>query len=141
MTQQTPGKDYDHALGVFKNLRLAWRLVRDPLVPVWTKLIPLATVAYIVLPVDIIPDVIIGLGQLDDLGIFILGIKLFVDLCPAETVRRHLADMSSIRGQYRVVQDDKPMPNPPQGYLAERSEVSSAPPSTDIAENEQQKPD
>ena len=84
-------------------LRLAWRLVRDPLVPGWTKLIPLGALAYIMFPFDFVPDLLIGVGQLDDVAVFLLGLKMFIGLCPADIVQRHLVAMSSVPVSYRVV--------------------------------------
>jgi uncharacterized membrane protein YkvA (DUF1232 family) len=45
---------------------LASRLARDPRVPRRRKLLLLALAAYLVLPVDLVPDVIPVAGQLDD---------------------------------------------------------------------------
>jgi uncharacterized membrane protein YkvA (DUF1232 family) len=105
-------------------MRLAWRLLRDPQVPVWTKLIPLGAIAYIVLPADFIPDAIPILGQTDDLGILLLSLKLFIDLCPPGIVERHLAQMSSVQAEYRVVQEDNaPQATDAAGYLEESPRV------------------
>ena len=67
---------------VIRQGRLAWRLLWDKRVPWLAKLIPPATLAYIVFPLDIISDPILGLGQLDDLAVFLLGIKLFIEVAP-----------------------------------------------------------
>ena len=91
-----------------KRIRLAWRLVRDPLVPVWVKLIPLAALAYVVLSLDLIPDWVLGLGQVDDLGLLLLGLKLFIDFSPPEVVQRHMAQMSAVEGSYRIVEEEQP---------------------------------
>ncbi len=103
-------------IGLAKNLRLAWRLLRDPLVPAWTKLIPLGALVYILLPADLLPDLIIGLGQMDDIAVFLLSLKLFISLCPLEVVQRHLAEMSSIKVSYRVAKDE-PQATDVAGYL------------------------
>jgi len=34
-----------------------------------------------------VPDPALGLGQLDDLAILLIGLKLFVDVCPPELVK------------------------------------------------------
>ena len=75
---------------VVRQARLAWRLLWDKRVPAWTKLIPPVALAYVIFPIDIIPDVALGLGQLDDIAIVLLGAKLFIELAPPEIVREHL---------------------------------------------------
>ena len=50
----------------------------NPQVPLWTKAIPVVAVLYFLSPIDIVPDFILGLGQLDDLAILILALKLFL---------------------------------------------------------------
>ncbi len=78
---------------IVREVRLWWRLFRHPQVPAWTKLVPLLTVFYILFPLDLIVDPVLGLGQLDDLAIFLLGMELFVVLAPphvVEAVRREL---------------------------------------------------
>lgn len=73
-----------------RQLRLAWRLFKDPRVPWLLKLIPPAALVYILAPVDILPDPGLGLGQLDDVAILLLALKLFIELAPADVVREHL---------------------------------------------------
>lgn len=72
---------------------LTWRLIRDPRVPLWAKGIPLLAVVYILSPIDVIPDVLIVLGQLDDLGILIGAMRLFESVAPAYIVEEHRLDL------------------------------------------------
>jgi len=65
------------------------RLVREPAVPPYLKVVPFAALAYVLSPLDFLPDVLPIVGQLDDLGVFILGVKLFLRLCPADAVAFH----------------------------------------------------
>lgn len=106
---------------VLKNLRLVLRLVRDSRVPTWIKAgIPLLVAIYFVSPVDLIPDFILGLGQLDDLGVILFGMNLMVRLSPGHVVDEHkralgMADAwvagnrsdgqdgQAIDGDYRVI--------------------------------------
>lgn len=69
-----------------RQVQLWWRLWRDGRVPLWTRTIPILTVFYILFPFDLITDFVVGVGQLDDLAVFILGMELFVSLSPAEVV-------------------------------------------------------
>jgi uncharacterized membrane protein YkvA (DUF1232 family) len=70
-------------------LRLAVRLVREPGVPLLTKVVPLLTLAYLVSPIDFVPDFLLGLGQLDDLTIVLIGLESFVKLCPSAASAFH----------------------------------------------------
>jgi uncharacterized membrane protein YkvA (DUF1232 family) len=70
--------------------RLLWRMARDPQVPLRAKAVLPAIAAYVVMPVDIIPDFIPVLGQLDDIVVVGLGLALFVRLTPQDVVESHL---------------------------------------------------
>jgi uncharacterized membrane protein YkvA (DUF1232 family) len=73
---------------IIRQLRLIVRLMVDRDVPIWVKTVPVLMVLYLLSPLDLVPDPILGLGQVDDLAIFLIGLKLFVDLCPRDVVRR-----------------------------------------------------
>lgn len=81
--------------GILRQLRLSWRLIRDPRVPAPLKaLIPGLVTLYAVSPLDIVPDFLIGLGQLDDLGIILAGLALFIKLAPRAVVAEHEAALA-----------------------------------------------
>jgi len=73
-----------------KFLRLFWRLLKDRRVGFGPKLLFLVVLAYVIWPVDLLPDFIPALGQLDDLLVAFLGIKGFIRLCPRDVVREHV---------------------------------------------------
>ena len=73
-----------------KFLKLFWRLLRDRRVPVRPKLLLVLLLAYVVAPVDLLPDILFGLGQADDLVVVFLGLQAFIRLCPKEIVREHV---------------------------------------------------
>ncbi len=79
---------------IIDQFRLTWRLMRDPRVPLWAKAIPVLAILYVVSPIDFIPDVIIGLGQLDDLAIVIGGMRLFASIVPEDIVEQHRAELA-----------------------------------------------
>jgi uncharacterized membrane protein YkvA (DUF1232 family) len=85
--------------------RLAWQLFTDRQVPLANKIIPAAAVLYVLSPVDLLPDLVPGLGQMDDLAIVLLALKLFIDAAPAEARRRHEGGDDTVTTTYRV-QDD-----------------------------------
>jgi len=70
--------------------RLYWRLFRDVRVGLWPKAILVAGVAYVVSPIDLVPDWFLVLGQLDDLAIFLLAARAFLRACPVEVVGEHV---------------------------------------------------
>jgi uncharacterized membrane protein YkvA (DUF1232 family) len=86
--------------------RLAWRLFWDRRVPLWTKLIPPAALAYLLFPIDLIPDVALGLGQVDDVAVLLIGVKLFIELAPPDVVREHLRALGARIEEWRVVDEE-----------------------------------
>ena len=91
---------------VARQARLAWRLFWDQRVPLWTKLIPPAALAYLLFPIDLIPDVALGLGQLDDVAVLLIGVKLFIELAPPDVVREHLLALGARIEEWRVVDEE-----------------------------------
>jgi uncharacterized membrane protein YkvA (DUF1232 family) len=91
---------------VARQARLAWRLFWDRRVPMWTKLIPPAALAYLLFPIDLIPDVALGLGQLDDVAVLLIGVKLFIELAPPDVVREHLLALGARIEEWRVVDEE-----------------------------------
>jgi len=79
-------------------IRLYWRLFRDPRVSVLAKALLVATLAYVVWPLDIIPDFLPVIGEMDDLGIVIAGLWLFIRLCPPEVVLERVREISTRTG-------------------------------------------
>ena len=65
----------------FQNLRLLFPLIKDDWkgnyrdVSIKSIVIFVAALAYIISPIDLIPDYLIGLGQVDDVAI--LGLSLY----------------------------------------------------------------
>jgi uncharacterized membrane protein YkvA (DUF1232 family) len=80
------------------HVRLSVRLLRDPAVPLLLKLLPFAALAYLVSPVDGVPDFIPVLGQLDDLGVLMLALESFLRLSPERVVQFHRTAMAHSRG-------------------------------------------
>lgn len=83
--------------GMWDQARLTWRLLRDPRVSLLRYAIPGLLLAYLASPVDVIPDLLLGIGQTDDLGIAVLAIMLMIrivpKLAPADIVDDHVRDM------------------------------------------------
>ena len=71
--------------------RTVWGIMRDPRTPIGLKGMMAAALAYVVFPVDLVPDVIPILGQADDLTILLLVLDLFIQNAPAEVRAEHAA--------------------------------------------------
>jgi uncharacterized membrane protein YkvA (DUF1232 family) len=82
---------------MWHQVRLVLHLVRDPKVPLYLKLLPLAAVIYVLIPTDFIPDVFPVVGQLDDLTALIVGGKIFIELAPQKVVAQYLESMRQKR--------------------------------------------
>jgi uncharacterized membrane protein YkvA (DUF1232 family) len=73
------------------DLRLAARLLREPAVPTVAKAVVPLALLYLVSPIDVLPDFLPVLGQLDDLAIAYVALKFFVRICPPAAVAFHRA--------------------------------------------------
>lgn len=71
-------------------VRLYWRLLWDRRVSLWPKALLLLSALYVLSPVDIIPDVLPFIGEVDDLVVVIVVCRLFIYLCPPEVVQEHV---------------------------------------------------
>jgi uncharacterized membrane protein YkvA (DUF1232 family) len=69
--------------------RLTWRLVRDPRTPLRAKLILVATVLFVVSPINWIPNFVPVLGQLEDVALLSLGMELFLRSVPEYLKAEH----------------------------------------------------
>ncbi len=64
--------------------RLLWRALRHPLRPGWLRPAALLLVAYVLWPVDLIPEFIPLLGVVDDLVLVPLAVRFLLDRLPVE---------------------------------------------------------
>ena len=72
-------------------LRVVWGIVRDPRTPIGLKGMLVAALAYVALPIDLIPDAIPILGQADDLTVLLLVLDAFIQNAPPEVRAEHTA--------------------------------------------------
>ena len=80
---------FNNLQGLWLRLRLTWCLFNDDRVPMWTKAIPMMTFAYLFSPIDVLPDLFLIIGQMDDLVILYGGLELFERMVPPELVAEH----------------------------------------------------
>ena len=74
---------------LLSQVRLALRLLREPRVPLLTKLVPTLGALYVISPLDLVPDFLPVIGQLDDLALMLVAIEVFLRLCPASATAVH----------------------------------------------------
>jgi len=118
-TIDSPSNVTSGRTNIVRHLRLVWRLLTDKRVSPWLKgLIPALALAYLLLPLDLVADFFPVLGQLDDLAVLLLGMQLFIELCPKGIVQEHLhgapdpsiaakADGDVVDASYRVIEEDE----------------------------------
>ena len=98
-------------LNMFQRVQLLWNLMRDDRVSPWLKRLgPMAILAYVISPIDLIPDFLLGAGQVDDLGVVAIGIILLLRLitrfAPDAVVGEHISRIVGDR------QDARPRSTP-----------------------------
>jgi uncharacterized membrane protein YkvA (DUF1232 family) len=70
-------------------LRLLGGLLTDPRVDPLDKLLVGGAIAYVVLPIDLIPDVIPFIGQVDDVFVLVLALRRMISRAGMRVVRDH----------------------------------------------------
>lgn len=115
MTRRTAGHEPNTLQELWRTFPLAWRLLQDRQVAPLLKIIPLLAVIYVLFPIDIVPDVIPVAGQLDDVAVLLLALRLFVKLAPPDAVARHSPEFGTtsdrdddvVDGEWRAVDSDR----------------------------------
>jgi uncharacterized membrane protein YkvA (DUF1232 family) len=73
--------------------RLLWALAMDPRVPPSRKALLGVAGAYIVSPIDLIPEFIPVVGAFDDIAVMVIAIDVFLEGLPKDLVNEKLADL------------------------------------------------
>lgn len=80
---------------VINQLKLITRLMGDRRVNIFAKAIPVGAFLYLVLPTDLVPNVVIPfIGALDDAAVLWLGSYVFTELCPPAVVAEHMKELA-----------------------------------------------
>jgi len=98
MSPSNAGKDLSMLSAMMDQIRLGWYLLTDGKVSLLTKAIIPAALLYVISPVDFIPDVIPVLGQLDDVGMVMAGLAIFIRMCPPGLVQYYKDQLKLARG-------------------------------------------
>jgi len=78
-------------------VRVFWRLMKDPRVPLLAKLVPVLALLLMMSPPAIELDLVPILGEIGWLVVVVLAFKILVWLSPPEVVREHVSRIA--RGQ------------------------------------------
>lgn len=105
LTGGPPGRNPETSLVIdlIRQLKLIGRLLKDRRVPLWMKAVPLLSLAYLLVPADFVPDILLGLGQLDDMAVIALGVKLFTELVPAPLMQEHREELAAREHGWTVI--------------------------------------
>ena len=86
--------------GIFNNLRLIARLLKDRRVNFLLKLLPIGALIYLIVPVDFLP-----INPLEDAVVLWLGGTLFIELCPDDIVAEHRRALAAASGSVDIVSE------------------------------------
>ena len=103
LSKKTELKEF--ALLLPRLLRLVWNLTRDPRVPARSKALLILAGGYIASPVDVLPDFIPGLGQLDDLVMLAFVLDRIINRVPPEIVAEHWTGDDDVLDVIRQILD------------------------------------
>jgi uncharacterized membrane protein YkvA (DUF1232 family) len=124
MAKQQQQHNPDLLSRLISNLILVIRLMFDRRVSSTAKLIPLVLLVYVISPVDLIPDMFVPLGILDDITVLVIGMQLFIHSAPPGVVAEyrqggkkraapetkkieHDQNVKIIDGEYTVREDEQ----------------------------------
>jgi uncharacterized membrane protein YkvA (DUF1232 family) len=110
-------------MNLLNSFRIAWKLLWDGQVPMSAKVVPILTVLYVLSPIDFLPDVFVGLGQLDDLAILLLGTQLFIAVSPKDIVARLRAEIEGRPPDSGWTVTDNPPRDPDQPRSSASDEI------------------
>jgi uncharacterized membrane protein YkvA (DUF1232 family) len=63
--------------------RVLWHALRHPAAPGWLRWACLGLALYVVSPIDLIPDFLLGLGWLDDIVLVPMAVRWMIKRLPA----------------------------------------------------------
>ncbi len=82
---------------IIEPMILSWKLFWDERVGLLPKSIPVVAAIYVISPVDFIPELALGpIGALDDVGVVLLALNVFVAMCPPDIVDEYRRQLGYI---------------------------------------------
>ena len=70
-------------------IKLIYQLMMDARIPTYLKIFPILVGIYLLSPLDLIPEFLPIIGQLDDLGLLIVALSMFIRWAPDDVVAEY----------------------------------------------------
>jgi uncharacterized membrane protein YkvA (DUF1232 family) len=67
-----------------KDLLMVWEMLKSPAAPKRAKFVALAAIAYVISPIDLVPDIAPILGWIDDAAVLVGLLSLSLKMLPAD---------------------------------------------------------
>ena len=79
-----------------QKVALAIGLMRDERVPTGLRMLPPLIILYLAMPLDLIPDFIPVIGQLDDIMVVLVGGALLAKFAPMGLLEERISDLEAL---------------------------------------------
>jgi uncharacterized membrane protein YkvA (DUF1232 family) len=89
---------------------LAGRLIGDERIPLLIRVLLPAIVIYLALPLDLVPDFVPVIGQVDDIVVLAVGVVLIAKFAPARLLEEHLARVEADVIDATAIEAEQPAP-------------------------------
>jgi uncharacterized membrane protein YkvA (DUF1232 family) len=116
MAKKQVQRDPDLLGRLINNMVLAGRLLMDNRVSRGAKMIPLVVCLYILSPIDLLPDVFLPFGVVDDITVFLVGLQVFIQNTPKEVREEYQGKKKDSKPKRKIApgtgdgQDDDDLP-------------------------------
>ncbi len=101
-----------YALPMRRKIGLAGSLWRDDRIPLGIRLIPPLLVLYLAMPLDLIPDFIPVVGQLDDVLVVLVGVSLLLRFVGRDVLEEHISAFELLAAEDRSASQPARTPEP-----------------------------
>ncbi len=89
--RKTIWQRFRYIINIPRSAKLVWHLMRDKRVPTANKgLFSILILVYLLSPIDLIPDYIPVIGQLDDFGLILFMMDRFISKAPTHVVAEYV---------------------------------------------------
>ena len=111
INRSLPGAERKQARNILRDavmlipnfLKLLYRLFRDSRVPLAEKAFLTGAIVYVISPLDLIPDVLPFIGQVDDLYLIALTMIRMLGRAPVEALEEHWEGPGDIAGVVQMI--------------------------------------